>query len=72
MGIHGLASLGEGSAAAVKVFSYHTETIALPKRQSHPDFMKTGGAEYGLNEAMMQANSWTAWCRRKPAAPACG
>jgi neutral ceramidase len=35
----------------VKVFGYHTETIVLPKRQSHPDFMKTGGAEYGLDEA---------------------
>jgi neutral ceramidase len=38
----------------VKVFGYHTETITLPKRTWHPDFMKTGGAEYGLNEAMMQ------------------
>ncbi len=35
------------------VFQYHTEIILLPKRQPHPDFMKTGGAEYGLNEAMM-------------------
>jgi len=38
----------------VKVFDYHTEAITLPRRQSHPDFMKTGGAEYGLNEAMMK------------------
>jgi len=38
----------------VKEFGYHTETIALPKRQWHPDFMKTGGAEYGLDEAKMQ------------------
>ncbi len=37
-----------------KVFGYATETISLPKRQAHPDFMKTGGAEYGLNEATMQ------------------
>lgn len=36
------------------VFGYHTELIRLPKRQWHPDFMKTGGAEYGLNETMMQ------------------
>jgi len=35
-------------------FSYHTETITLPKRQCHPDFMQTGGAEYGLNEASAQ------------------
>jgi neutral/alkaline ceramidase-like enzyme len=34
-------------------FKYHTEVFALPKRQWHRDFMKTGGAEYGLNEAMM-------------------
>ena len=26
----------------------------MPKRQSHPDFMKTGGAEYGLNEEKMK------------------
>jgi hypothetical protein len=38
----------------VTVFGYHTEPIQLPKRQAHPDFMKTGGAEYGLNETMMQ------------------
>ena len=38
----------------VQVFSYHTETIVLPKHKAHPDFMKTGGAEYGLNDAMMQ------------------
>ncbi|HEU0039730.1 MAG TPA: neutral/alkaline non-lysosomal ceramidase N-terminal domain-containing protein, partial [Verrucomicrobiae bacterium] len=39
----------------VKAFGYHTETITLPKRTWHPDFMKTGGAEYGLNETMMPA-----------------
>jgi len=38
----------------IKEFSYHTEAIELPKRQWHPDFMKTGGAEYGLDEAKMQ------------------
>jgi hypothetical protein len=38
----------------VGVFGYHTEIINLPGRQAHPDFMKTGGAEYGLNEAMMK------------------
>jgi hypothetical protein len=40
--------------AAVKVFKYHTETINLPQRQAHPDFMKTGGAEYGLDQTMMK------------------
>jgi neutral ceramidase len=39
----------------IKAFAYHTETIILPKRQWHPDFMKTSGAEYGLNDANMQA-----------------
>jgi len=39
----------------IQTFGYHTETMALPKPVGHPDFMKTGGAEYGLNEAMMQS-----------------
>lgn len=39
----------------IKVFGYHTETIPLPKRTWHPDFMKTGGAEYALNETMMES-----------------
>jgi neutral ceramidase len=38
----------------VKAFGYHTESITLPRRTWHPDFMKTGGAEYGLNETMMR------------------
>ncbi len=38
-----------------KQFAYHSETVLLPKRQWHPDFMKTGGAEYGLDSAGMQA-----------------
>jgi hypothetical protein len=38
----------------VLVFAFRTERLTLPKRQWHPDFMKTGGAEYGLNEAMMR------------------
>jgi neutral ceramidase len=29
---------------------YHLEPISLPKRTPHPDFMKTGGAEYGLSQ----------------------
>lgn len=39
----------------VKEFAYYTESILLPRRQWHPDFMKTGGAEYGLDEAKMPA-----------------
>jgi hypothetical protein len=38
----------------VGTFRYRTETIPLPPRQWHADFMKTGGAEYGLNETMMR------------------
>jgi neutral ceramidase len=39
----------------LKNFAYHTEAITLPKSTWHPDFMKTGGAEYGLNETMMRS-----------------
>jgi hypothetical protein len=35
-------------------FAYHLHTIALPERTWHPDFMKTGGAEYGLNEKLLK------------------
>ncbi len=35
-------------------FAYHRQTIALPERVLHPDFMKTGGAEYGLSEKLFQ------------------
>jgi hypothetical protein len=38
----------------VKEFSWHTESITLPKPAWHPEFMKTGGAEYGLNETIIQ------------------
>jgi hypothetical protein len=30
--------------------AWHTEQVSLPERVAHPDFMKTGGKEYGLNE----------------------
>jgi len=35
-------------------FKYHSHTIALPERTWHPDFMKTGGAEYGLSEELFK------------------
>lgn len=54
MGILAWRSWEKLQPAAVKVFEYHTETITLPPRQAHADFMKTGGAEYGLNEKMMK------------------
>jgi hypothetical protein len=34
-------------------FDFHRHAFDLPKRQWHPDFMSTGGAEYGLSEAIM-------------------
>jgi hypothetical protein len=34
-------------------FAYRRHTIELPERTAHPDFMKTGGAEYGLNQALV-------------------
>lgn len=42
------------SPREVQAFAYHTESITLPKTTWHPDFMKTGGAEYGLSETMMR------------------
>ena len=35
-------------------FSYHAEEIILPKCTWHPDFMRTGGSEYGLSEGIME------------------
>ena len=40
----------ETSTNPTSAFAYHQHTIALPERSWHPDFMKTGGAEYGLSE----------------------
>ncbi len=34
--------------------AYHSHKIALPDRTWHPDFMKTGGAEYGFNETLLK------------------
>jgi neutral ceramidase len=55
MGIIAWQTWQKVQPAESKVFAYRTETIPLPKRQWHPDFMKTGGTEYGLDEAGMQA-----------------
>jgi hypothetical protein len=35
-------------------FDYHQQTIDLPDRTWHPDFRKTGGAEYGLTEELLR------------------
>ncbi|MEO2048485.1 MAG: neutral/alkaline non-lysosomal ceramidase N-terminal domain-containing protein [Pirellulales bacterium] len=34
-------------------FQFHHQTISLPDRSWHPDFMKTGGTEYGLTEEVL-------------------
>ena len=34
--------------------AYHSQSITLPERTWHPDFMKTGGAEYGLSEELFK------------------
>lgn len=34
-------------------FNFHLQAIKLPERTWHPDFMVTGGREYGLSEAVM-------------------
>ena len=35
-------------------FDFHQEVINLPERSWHPDFMSTGGAEYGLSEEILK------------------
>ncbi len=36
------------------VFAFHAQPIDLPTLRWHPDFMKTGGDEYGLSEKLLQ------------------
>ena len=54
MGIEAWRAREKVHPRPIELFGYHTETITLPKPMAHPDFMKTGGAEYGLNETMME------------------
>ncbi len=54
MGIMGWEMWKKIQPMSAPVLRYHTERILLPQRRPHPDFMKTGGTEYGLNEAMMK------------------
>lgn len=35
------------------IFEYHFQTFKLPKPDWHPDFMKTGGTEYGLTKKLL-------------------
>jgi hypothetical protein len=34
-------------------FDFHLESVQLPERRWHPEFMATGGKEYGLSESNM-------------------
>ncbi|HTM54184.1 MAG TPA: neutral/alkaline non-lysosomal ceramidase N-terminal domain-containing protein [Pirellulales bacterium] len=36
------------------VFASHRQTFRLPEKTWHPDFMKTGGKEYGLTEELFK------------------
>jgi len=53
IGIQAWRVWGNIQPREVGEFAFHTEAIELPKITWHPDFMKTGGAEYGLNETMI-------------------
>jgi hypothetical protein len=54
MGIQAWRVWGSIQPREVNRFACHSEAITLPKTTWHPDFMKTGGAEYGLNDSMMR------------------
>lgn len=54
MGILAWRAWEKITPSPVRIFGYRSEKVPLPKRQWHPDFMKTGGAEYGLDDAKMQ------------------
>ncbi len=54
MGLKVHAAWGGITPGAAPTFRAVTIPIELPRRQWHPDFMKTGGAEYGLSEDRMQ------------------
>jgi len=34
-------------------FAYNYKILPLPEREAHPDFMETGGTEYGLDEKLI-------------------
>ena len=49
------ADVARGIETAVDVpFSYHLHRFELPPRVAHPQFMQTGGAEYGLDGERMK------------------
>ncbi len=49
------AALWQGCSTESDVrFDYHLQPIELPPRSWHPDFMSTGGKEYGLSEELLR------------------
>jgi len=44
----------ETKTAPGAALAYHRHTITLPEKTWHPDFMKTGGKEYGLTEELFK------------------
>ena len=49
------AAVAESVETAADVpFSYHLHQFDLPQRAAHPQFMETGGTEYGLTEESVQ------------------
>ncbi len=53
----GLLSAGQWAGTETQTdipFAFHLESIDLPPTSWHPDFMSTGGKEYGLSEEIMR------------------
>lgn len=55
LGILAWEAWGKIQPKPVEAFGFELSTFSLPTRQWHPDFMKTGGAEYGLTEETMRS-----------------
>ncbi|MBX3436220.1 MAG: neutral/alkaline non-lysosomal ceramidase N-terminal domain-containing protein [Planctomycetaceae bacterium] len=45
---------GDIATSSEVTFDFHQESIELPERRWHPDFMSTGGKEYGLSEDLLR------------------
>ena len=50
MAIHALNIYADIDPSDDIQFDYNYKIIQLPEREAHPDFMETGGKEYGLDE----------------------
>jgi hypothetical protein len=45
---------GQVETRPVEVFDHNLQTVELPPRTWHPDFMQTGGSEYGMRPEIME------------------